>query len=251
VSTLIERLRNKLVVVPKPGTERRSLQPHENITFWFGGEHKAGDSAGLRSVGIGGQVQEHVYAVDPLCEEAAQTLEGVAPQMEVAHLPSVDEKFVSWAKGHQLNLAREATGEYASETTYEASESFKAAVVWCRSGPTKKCFQRFGEVDCDAPFCGCNPAWSDAIELLQECGWKSPDKLRAAPPPGGEQRVLNVIDTAQRLTKLSNPELVAIAIAETFADTFADTSHTAMLVLHEMCSRLHPGWADEAPEEGS
>lgn len=24
--------------------------------------------------------------------------------------------------------------------------------------------------DCDAPFCGCNPAWSECIEMLQECG---------------------------------------------------------------------------------
>jgi len=27
--------------------------------------------------------------------------------------------------------------------------------------------------DCDAPFCGCNPAWTQAIEWLQECGWLS------------------------------------------------------------------------------
>jgi hypothetical protein len=49
------------------------------MTIWVGGDHKAGDSAGLRSVGIGGQVQEHIYAVDPLCEEAAQALEGRVP----------------------------------------------------------------------------------------------------------------------------------------------------------------------------
>jgi hypothetical protein len=24
--------------------------------------------------------------------------------------------------------------------------------------------------DCDAPFCGCNPAWSECIEMLIECG---------------------------------------------------------------------------------
>lgn len=28
--------------------------------------------------------------------------------------------------------------------------------------------------DCDAPFCGCNPAWSDCIQMLQECGWNPP-----------------------------------------------------------------------------
>lgn len=33
--------------------------------------------------------------------------------------------------------------------------------------------------DCDAPYCGCDPAWQDCIQMLQECGWKSPDDLRA------------------------------------------------------------------------
>lgn len=28
-------------------------------------------------------------------------------------------------------------------------------------------------VDCDMPFCGCNPAWQEAIAALQECGWLS------------------------------------------------------------------------------
>lgn len=26
--------------------------------------------------------------------------------------------------------------------------------------------------DCDAPFCGCNPAWTQCIEWLQEAGWE-------------------------------------------------------------------------------
>lgn len=34
--------------------------------------------------------------------------------------------------------------------------------------------------DCDAPYCGCNPAWTQAIEMLQEIGWKSPDEARKA-----------------------------------------------------------------------
>ena len=37
--------------------------------------------------------------------------------------------------------------------------------------------------DCDAPFCGCNPEWPKVIEMLQECGWKSPAELRAAHEP--------------------------------------------------------------------
>jgi hypothetical protein len=36
--------------------------------------------------------------------------------------------------------------------------------------------------DCDAPFCGCNPAWAQCIEWLQEMGWKSPDELRLSQP---------------------------------------------------------------------
>lgn len=32
--------------------------------------------------------------------------------------------------------------------------------------------------DCDAPFCGCDPAWSYAIELLRESGWLSPEEIR-------------------------------------------------------------------------
>lgn len=34
--------------------------------------------------------------------------------------------------------------------------------------------------DCDAPFCGCNPAWHDAITMLSECGWGPTDSLRTA-----------------------------------------------------------------------
>ena len=25
--------------------------------------------------------------------------------------------------------------------------------------------------DCGAPFCGCRPAWADAVQMLLECGW--------------------------------------------------------------------------------
>lgn len=32
--------------------------------------------------------------------------------------------------------------------------------------------------DCNAPYCGCNPAWTQCLEMLQECGWQSPDEVR-------------------------------------------------------------------------
>lgn len=29
--------------------------------------------------------------------------------------------------------------------------------------------------DCDAPYCGCNEAWHECIEMLQEGGWREPE----------------------------------------------------------------------------
>ncbi len=48
---------------------------------------------------------------------------------------------------------------------------------------TRKCAALMGfdpPADCDAPFCGCNPAWTKAIEMLQECGWVDADTIRTA-----------------------------------------------------------------------
>lgn len=40
-------------------------------------------------------------------------------------------------------------------------------------------------IDCEAPFCGCNPAWTEAIAMLRECGWGPlPVTPRPAPPEG-------------------------------------------------------------------
>jgi len=33
--------------------------------------------------------------------------------------------------------------------------------------------------DCDAPYCGCNPAWLQCMEMLQEIGWQTPDEVRS------------------------------------------------------------------------
>ena len=31
-------------------------------------------------------------------------------------------------------------------------------------------------MDCDFPFCGCDPVWQDVIKALQECGWHSKEE---------------------------------------------------------------------------
>lgn len=85
MTDLIARLRQRrLITVPKPGTEPRVSYPGETFTCWTGGEHQPGDDAGMQFLpnysvqGFANQpmrVQEHIYAVEPLCEEAAQEIE--------------------------------------------------------------------------------------------------------------------------------------------------------------------------------
>ena len=53
--------------------------------------------------------------------------------------------------------------------------------------------------DCNAPYCGCDPAWSECIKLLQECGWKSPDELREL-----EQRLAEAERDAKRWNAFIN-----------------------------------------------
>jgi hypothetical protein len=76
-----QRLRERLVTVPKPDTKPFDVP----ATGYFqmgsvGGTHKPGDSAGVLSIfttfaGSGNKMQEHIYAVDPLCEEGAEEIE--------------------------------------------------------------------------------------------------------------------------------------------------------------------------------
>lgn len=79
---LVLRLRERLITVPKPGTEPRVMATGEWLSCSVGGEHKAGDDAGEQMLsnyyGLQNQparVQQHVYEVEPLCEEAAQEIE--------------------------------------------------------------------------------------------------------------------------------------------------------------------------------
>jgi hypothetical protein len=83
MSPLLDRLRARLITVPKPGTEPFKPGPSGITMFCDSGvPHKAGDDAGLQTVselwrGSYGEwrVQEHVYAVEPLCAEAAAEIE--------------------------------------------------------------------------------------------------------------------------------------------------------------------------------
>lgn len=80
-SNLVSRLRQRLITVPKPGTQPFDMSAAGYFQMGsVGGTHKPGDSAGVLSVfntwgGGGNKLQEHIFAVDPLCEEAAQALE--------------------------------------------------------------------------------------------------------------------------------------------------------------------------------
>lgn len=108
---IIERLRARLIAVPKPGTKPRQTEWGESITIQVGGEHKAGDDAGLctlpqfTTVAAPPLVQEHVYAVEPLCEEAAQAVERYAAVLRALMTnPHID-------LGDQIYTVREHEGE--------------------------------------------------------------------------------------------------------------------------------------------
>lgn len=92
--SLIERLRERLVTVPKPGS--KPFKPTQQMILYStgGGEHKPGDPAGYSNFNPTANAcaaghdstywmaLEMVYAVDPLCEEAAQALEKWAQTVE-------------------------------------------------------------------------------------------------------------------------------------------------------------------------
>lgn len=90
MKNLIERLRQRLITVPRPGSKPFQPSPlgfYQSTTT--GAAHKPGDPAGVFSIlnyGCGPQMmQEHVYAVDPLCEEAAKALELLTGDIDALH----------------------------------------------------------------------------------------------------------------------------------------------------------------------
>jgi hypothetical protein len=80
---IVERLRARLITIPKPGTQ--PFKPVGSIEMTCGGgPFKAGDDAGLRTVPLSfahpsseSWVQQHVYAVEPICAEAADEIESL------------------------------------------------------------------------------------------------------------------------------------------------------------------------------
>lgn len=55
----------------------------------------------------------------------------------------------------------------------DAIERLEAKTWKCGAQPTADPPQ-----DCDMPFCGCNPAWQDALAAAQESGWLSEREAR-------------------------------------------------------------------------
>ena len=101
---IVERLRARLIFVPKPGTEWRDTLANEWIDFTIGGEHKAGDDAGLQyqtSMHFAGlqskpKVRPHIYAVEPLCAEAADRIDAL--EARVARLEGALRAMVATGK---------------------------------------------------------------------------------------------------------------------------------------------------------
>jgi len=68
----------------------------------------------------------------------------------------------------------------------EANEHWHIRVQHLKQYEPKKCAATMGfdpPQDCDAPFCGCDPAWTKTIEMLQECGWVDSKTHRGEPTP--------------------------------------------------------------------
>lgn len=87
MKSLPERLRERLITVWKPGSKPFKPVYPVIYTTHVGGEHKAGDPAGYGSFNPTAgacaaghdpnswMMYEMIYAVDPLCEEAAKEIE--------------------------------------------------------------------------------------------------------------------------------------------------------------------------------
>jgi hypothetical protein len=98
MNTLTERLRARLITIPKPGSEPFTPGP-SGITCWIGGTHVAGDDAGLQYLfqysTFGPppphKVQAHIYAIEPLCAEAADEIERLHEEIKRLTKALVDE----------------------------------------------------------------------------------------------------------------------------------------------------------------
>jgi hypothetical protein len=79
---IVERLRERLITIPKPGTQPFKPGVGGIEMTVGGGPHKPGDDAGLNTAPLSfirptsdWYVQQFVYAIEPLCAEAADEIE--------------------------------------------------------------------------------------------------------------------------------------------------------------------------------
>lgn len=92
---IVERLRERTISIPKPGT--KPFQPHGPITTTIGGPpKKPGEDLGVSSVysPIPNQwlVQEHICAIEPLCAEAADEIERLRSKCGYAYRESASSE---------------------------------------------------------------------------------------------------------------------------------------------------------------
>lgn len=107
MSSLIERLRARLVPVPKPGTEPRFVRYGDTMRGLICFFPKIGDDAGECQLGgnlaagaSGFMVQPHVWATEPLCEESALAIEELK-----SVLREIGERVEAWEKLHGISPA--------------------------------------------------------------------------------------------------------------------------------------------------
>ena len=78
--------------------------------------------------------------------------------------------------------------------------------------------------------------WSDQ-DALQK---RLMELMLANPPTAAMEKVIEAINVYSALEKKTPKELVDLAL-----DHFKDLESTEELLLHELCTRVHPGWEND------
>lgn len=117
------------------------------------------------------------------------TLRGIADRIENNDLPGpcandVEAADLVRAAAAELDSLRAELGEWLDcPHLPPVTPIDRSLLEWPNGQPPPserwKCQAGKGDppMDCDAPFCGCNPEWHKVIEALQESGWKSPQEI--------------------------------------------------------------------------
>lgn len=111
IRKIITELRARVVAVPKPGTQPRTLGPGDWMNCLVGGSPKPGDDAGecqlhdyppayasgLYASGVMPpqpmRVQPHIYVTEPLCERAGHGARASALRPEVLQM---SDQYINW-----------------------------------------------------------------------------------------------------------------------------------------------------------